>query len=806
MWYADSFKQDFYLALRIFRKRPGYTFFAVTLLALILGVNGAVFSIINSVLLRPLPFQDAGKLVAIWESNPAKGRAQEPVSLPDFSDWQTQTKTMSQIAAMRPSIVQVSAENQKTEAHAGIVSDGIFRVLAVQPLAGRTFQNGDDVPQGSRLTIISESFWKHQFGRDNNIVGRGMVVDNALYTVIGVVPDIEVPNLGHPDLWLPMHVGFSREAANLNNRSYRFLAVIGRMNDKSNLSQVQAELSALAANIAKEFPTTNPGEGATAVALRDQVTGHVRDPLLILWAAVGLLLLLGCANIANLIIARALARQHDIAVRLALGCSRARLISQLIIENGLVAFAGGVLGISFAYGLIEVLAKVGPTSLPRFSEVSLDAVTCLFIAGLAFLITIIFGVAPAIATRDAHASEALKESKQGGMGARSNRLIGAGLMGSETVLSLILLICAGLAGRSFLALSSIHLGFSPDNVVTANLIPYSSGDTAHLSATYDEIVTRLATTPGVVSVGASQALPLGTSNWMTSFQVVGQAPELSQTVTSYGRVAGDYFGTMRIGLIAGRYLTAKDRLDSPHVAVVNEAFVARFLHSQNPLGKQLAIWDADPPYEIVGVVANATQRRLEAAAEPLVYLPYSQHPQGSIALVVGTTGNAVNMAGVIRHEINAVDSSMRIQSLTTMDNLLSSYLAVPRYSSLILTAFAIFAAFISGLGIYAVTSHRTIQRRPEIGVRIALGAAPASIIRLVLVECITITACAIAVGLGFSILISKFMRGIIYGISMIDSVTFIVAPLLILIISTAAAYSPARRASHADPLQSLRSE
>jgi len=379
-------------------------------------------------------------------------------------------------------------------------------------------------------------------------------------------------------------------------------------------------------------------------------------------------------------------------------------------------------------------------------------------------------------------------------------------MGSETVLSLVLLICAGLAGRSFLALSSIRLGFSPDGIITATLIPYSSADAAHLSVSYDKIVARLATAPGIVSVGASQALPFGTSNWMTSFQIVGQPPELSRTVTSYGRVAGDYFGTMRIGLIAGRYLTGKDQFNSPHVAVVNEAFVARFLHSQNPLGKQLAIWDAEPPYEIVGVVANTTQRRIEAAPEPAIYLPYAQHPQGSIALVVGTAGNAAGMANLIRHEISAVDSNMRVQSLTTMNNLLSSYLAVPRYSSILLTAFAIFAAFISGLGIYAVTSHRAIQRRPEIGVRIALGAAPASIVRLVLIECITITACAIVVGLGSSILISKFMRGLIYGIPVIDPVTFIAAPVLILIISTAAAYSPARRASHADPLQALRSE
>ncbi|HKV41693.1 MAG TPA: ABC transporter permease, partial [Blastocatellia bacterium] len=783
MRYWDSFKQDLYFSLRIVRKRPGYTFFAVVLLALIIGVNGAVFSIIQGVLLRPLPFPGADRLVAIWESNPGQGRARDPVSFPDFASWREQAKSLSGIAAMRATLVEVSSGNRKSEARAGIVSDGIFSVLAVHPLIGRTFQTGDDTPGGPMLTAISESFWASRFNRDRNVIGQQIAVDDALFTIVGVVPDSDLPSLGRPDLWLPMFAGYRRETANLNNRSYRFLAVIGRTAAKASEQQAQAELNTISASLAKQFPATNAGEGAAVLSLRDQVTGTVRDPLLALCAAVALLLLLGCANIASLITARALARRREVAVRLALGCSRGRLISQLLVENGLVAFAGGACGAVLTYYLLALLAKLGPKTLPRLAEVRLDASTCLFIIALCSLMTVFFGLAPALVARGAQAPESLKDNRQGAVGGRSNRSITFVLMGGETVLSLILLIGAGLAVRSFLALSSVRLGFSPEGVVTANLVPYSSRDSAKLSITYDEIVARLMSSPDVAAAGASQALPLSASTWVTSFQITDKPAGPSPTIANYGRVAGDYFGAMRIGLVQGRYLNSGDRLNSPHVAVVNEAFVARYFQRENPIGKQLAIWDSDAPYEIVGVVTNTTQRRLEVSPDPAFYIPYAQHPEGSMALVVRAKGDPAALSGLIRREVAAVAPSMRILAQTTFDNLLSSYLAGARYSSLLLTAFAIFAACIAGLGIYAITSHRVVQRRPEIGVRMALGAAPASVVRLVIFECISVTGCAIAAGMGLAALLSRFMGGLLYGVPPIDPITFIAAPALILIVS-----------------------
>jgi putative ABC transport system permease protein len=803
MFHPDSLKQDFHFAFRILRKRPGYTLFAVVLLGLIVGVNGAVFSIINGVLLRPLPLPESGRLVAIWENNARKSRQQEPVSLPDFSDWREHTRTLSQIAAMRTKLVDFGAGDQKSEARAGVVTDSFFSLLQVSPVVGRTFQKGDDVAQGDRLAVLSESFWASRFGRDSNIVGRSVVVDDALFTIIGVAPDVEIPNMGHPDLWLTMFAGFSRQLANLNDRSYRFLAVMGRIASGVGQRQVQAELDTVSANLAKQFPTTNEGEGAVAISLLEQATGSVREPLLVLWAAVGLLLLLGCANIANLIVAHALARRRETAVRLALGCSRGRLTLQLLIENGLVAFAGGVFGTILAFVLLGALARLAPQGLPRLSEVRLDAGTFLFIMAITSLTTIVFGLVPALAARNTNAMESLKDGRQvaGGF----NRFIGFGLMGSEIVLSLVMFIGAGLAVRSFVALSSVRLGFSPDRVLTANLVPTGT-DPAQLSITYDNILSRLGAVPGINSAGASQALPFGASNWMTSFAIVGQATEANRPVTGYGRVAGDYFSTMRIGLIAGRYLTSVDRRDSPHVAVVNEAFVTKYLRSENPLGKRLAIWDGEAPYEIVGVVANTTQRRLEVSNEPVFYIPYAQHPQGTIGLAVRTEGDPGALSTTVRQEIKTAAPSVRVQALTTMENQLSSYLAVNRYSSLLLTSISIIAGLISALGIYAVTSRRAVQRKPELAIRVALGATPASVVSLVLLECIRVTGCAIVLGLGAAAMLSRLMRGFIYGVRFLDPLTFMAAPLLILMVSAAAAYFPSRRASHVDPLEGLRAE
>ncbi len=806
--WLDSIRHDTRLAVRTLFKNPGFTTFTVATLALAIGVNTALFTIVNAVLLRALPFRDAGRLVAIWSTNTAQGRPRDPVSFPDFEDWR-HVQALSAISPVRGGAMTVTSDRGESSiALSALASASLLSMLGVNPIVGRSFTPAEDQFGAPRVAILSESYWREHFGGDRGVLGRTLRVEDDACVVIGVIPDIELPTVGRPAVWVPLSVGldYRRQAGDLANRSNRFLAVIGRLAPNASFERAQAELSAVAAQAATAYPNSNKGVGVAVVSLQEQATGSVRAPLLALFVAVGLLLLMACANLANMMLARVLARRREVAVRIALGCGRGRLVQETLTQNVVLAIAGGGCGLVLAQWLMTALVTVAPKSLPRMSELHLDGRVFAFTALVSAMTAVLFGLGQIAAIASADPNRWLKESDRAGGGGRGHGRLRSALLATEIALSVTLLIGAGLALRSFWALGTVPLGFDPEQLLAVTVTPPATAAPPRQAAAYDEMLRRIGAIPGVESVGATQALPLRSTSWDTSFKIVNRPPTPNRLIVGYARVAGDYLRTMRVPLRRGRLFTEFDRADAPRVTVVNDAFAARYFPNENPLGARLIIWEEDPPFEIVGVVANTTQRRLDVAPDAMIYLPYAQRPRGAMTLIARTNLAPGPLAAAVRREVAAAAPGQRLGEFVSVRELLDTSLAPRRYPAMLLTFFALLAGALAALGVYAVTAYSVTQRTAEIGVRLALGARPSSAVRLVLRQCLQVALCGVIVGAAGARALTGVMRGLIFGISANDPVTFAAVPLLLLAVALLAAYVPARRASRVDPLIALRHE
>ena len=800
--------QDLRYALRMIRRSPGFTAVAVLALGIGIGANTAIFSVVDAVLLRPLPFPQPGRLVMAWENKPALGIRKNVVSFPNYQDWRDQNRVFESISPLKSTAVTLTGDQEAAMFEGAVVSASLFPMLGTKPIAGRVFLPEEDRPGANRVVVMSRSLWQNRFGADTTVVGRELLLDDKSYTVVGIVPDLKLPSFMKPLIWLPLSAGAEqwREIGSLVDRDVHFLSVIARIKPGVSLTRAQAEMNTIAGRLAAAYTKSNEGWGVSLVPLHEEIAGDVRPALLVLLSAVGFVLLIACANVANLLLARAALRRKEIALRAALGAGRARILRQLLTESALLSVLGGTVGLMLALWGIELVIQLSPQDIPRLSEIRVDRDALAFTALLSLIAGLLFGIAPGLRASRVDLNQSLKENDRAATGVIRHRRLRRALVVSEIALSVTLVIGAGLAIRSFLLLSEVNPGFQGEHVLTAPLILTRDLASARRVAFYDEVLRRVAALPGVEAAGACQVLPLSNNNWTVSFALEGRRPTADQPEVNYRRVAGEYFRALRIPLLNGRFFTDLDRGRATGVIIVNDAFARRFLPGENPVGARGRLCIDCPPLEIVGVVGNISQQRLDIAPRPELYVPYSQNPRASLTLVARTSVEPDTLAAAIRREVSAVDKNQPATSITGMQKFVDNSIAPRRFNMHLLGAFAAMALALAAIGIYGVMAYSVAQRSHEIGIRMALGARSADVLRMVLRDAVFLGSIGIAIGVAGALALTRLMTNLLYGVKATDPATFFVVSLLLAVVAVLAAFVPARRASRVDPMVALRYE
>jgi putative ABC transport system permease protein len=814
----DTLLQDVRYGLRTFIKKPGLTAIILLALALGIGANTAIFSVVNAVLLRPLPFQDPAQLVMVWSYNQQLMREGMPVSAADFIDWQARSESFSEMAAFHSQAFNLTDGVEPERAGGVRVSANIFSLLGVGAARGRVFTPDEDRPGNNRVVVISDGLWKRRYASDPNVLGSTIALNGEGYTVVGVMPEgFEFPRRTdlpagfqfpeHPDLWTPL--ALTPEQA--QNRGRHYMAVVARLKPGVSAGQAGAEMVSITGQLEQQYPNSNTNMGAELVPLHNQIVGKVRKALLLLLAAVGLVLLIACANVANLLLARAASRRKEVSIRMALGASRWRLVRQFMTESLLLSIAGGALGLLVAVWGIDSLIAVAPADLPRLDEVSLDGRVVAFTLGLSVLTGILFGLAPALQSSKSDLNETLKEGgRSQAAGAVQNHLRRL-LVVAEVALALVLLVSSGLMIKSFVQLLWVDPGFDPKNVVTVNvgLSPARYTEPHKRAAFFEQLLGRVESLPGVESAGAVYPLPMSGAEEGMGFSIEGQPPPQPGERRSCNPrwVTSGYFKAMGIALASGRYFTEQDAAESPRVAIINEAAAERYFPGEDPLGKRVRIgFRGETPREIVGVVKDVKHAALDEAAMMELYVPHAQWPSSFLTLVVRSSSDAASLPAAIRGEVLAIDSQQPVHDVKTMEQLLSGTMAQRRFNMLLLGIFAAVALVLAALGIYGVISYSVTERTHEIGVRMALGAQRKDILSMVVTQGMVPALAGVAIGLGAAFALTRFISSLLYGVSASDFTTFASIPLLLAFVALVACYIPARRATKVDPMVALRYE
>jgi putative ABC transport system permease protein len=796
--------QDLRYGVRMLLKQKGVTAIAVLTLALGIGANTAIFSVVNGVLLKPLPYREPEQLMMVWESFPG---SQENMVMPaNFADWRTQNRVFTDMAAWVGKTLNLSGSGEPEKLEGLRVTANLFSLLGVQPSLGRTFLPEEDQPGANQVALISHGLWQRRFAGAAEAIGSRVLLDGTEFTIIGVMP----PKFHFPArqqvIWIPL--ALSPEQINARVAAH-YLSVIARRQPDVTESQAQTEMSALAARLEKQYPQTNVTIGARTVPLKEQMVGDLRQALLILFAAAGFVLLVACTNVANLLLFRAAVRQKEVAVRLALGAGRERLMRQLLTESLLLALLGGGLGLLLALWGVSALVSVAPERLALADKVTVDWSVLGFTLAASALTGVIFGLFPAFQATRLDLNEALKEggrdAAQGRSGVRSLLVV------VEVALALILMTGAGLMINSFLRLRQVDAGFKAERLLTMEIDPTLARYPNHstLAAFYDQLLDRIAAMPGVESASVVTRLPLTATSGHYMFSTESQtgwkyAGALPSTISP------GYFQTMGIPLLRGRAFTAQDNPQTESVAIINEAMAQRAWPSQDPLGKRIRMYPYNataPTLAVVGVVKDVKQSELQIAARPQVYRSYTQvssYPPRD--LVIKTRTEPLGLAAAIRAAIQMVDKDQPISNIRTMEQILTASLAEQRFNMLLLASYAALALVLAAVGIYGVMSYLVTQHTREIGIRLALGAQARDVLRLVVGQGLTLTCVGIGIGLAGARGLLRLLKTLLFEVSTTDPLTFAGIAFLLFNVALLACWLPARRAAKVDPLVALRYE
>ncbi len=805
----DTLFQDVRYAIRMLRKSPGFTFVAAITLALGIGANTTIFSAMNAVVFQPFSFQNQDRLVMLWERHFEMGYTRGSVAPGNFNDWREQDQTFDQIVAINQSYFDIT-EGDQPERYAGYkVSAAFFDLFGVKPLLGRTFTPEEGQPGRNEVVVLKHSLWLNRFSADPEIVGKTISLNGKNFNCVGVMgPEFNFPFNGG-EMWTPL-VFDSKEQT---NRSNHYLQVLGLLKPGVTIERATEDMNRIAQRAALDHPDTNSGKGVHIVSMtKDAVRGaSMYSPVML--AAVGFVLLIACANVANLLLVRAATRHKEIAIRLAMGAGRFRLIRQLLTESLLLALLGGAFGLLLSVWGVDAIARGIPDDfsklIPGWQHLGIDKTALVFTIIVSLVTGLIFGLAPALQATKLNFSEALKEGGKGSAGKGASNRARSMLVVSEIALSLVLLISAGLMIRSFVELLRSDLGINPTSVLTMQIsLPNEKYSPFEQRVNfYQQLMDRVSALPGVLKAGATSNLPMGGNNNSTFILSAGQTvfPQNKRPETNFRTVTPDYFAAIGTRISRGRNFTEADRPDGPRVALVNEAFVNQFFAAREPVGEQFKI-DNGKPIEIIGVVANVMNNDLDNITEPDMYVPYAQDSWRSMSLVVRMSADPNQIASAVRSEVSAIDKTLPVFNIKAMQQVIGERLSPKRLATVLIGFFGLIALMLASVGIYAVMSYAVSQRTHEIGIRMALGAQPRDIFRLVVGQGILLTAIGLLIGLAGAFAMTRAMSQILYGVTATDPLTFIGISLLLAGIALLACYIPARKATKVDPMVALRHE
>ncbi|HEX5707633.1 MAG TPA: ABC transporter permease [Pyrinomonadaceae bacterium] len=815
-----TLSQDLRYALRGLWKSPSFALVSVIVLALGIGANTAIFSVVNAVVLRPLPYKDPETLVAVWETMP--GNDERSVAPGNFADWRIESRAFEQLAAYSSAALNLTSDGDPERLSGAAVTPNFFDTLGVAPALGRAL-TPEDGAREEAVVVLGHGLWQRRFGADARAVGRTLTLDGKPYEVVGVMPQgFAFPE--RAELWVAGQRGSAvppslsaqfPESDLAASRDIHIYSAVGRLRAGVTSDEARAELSAVMGRLADEHPDTNEGLGANVVPLHRQLVGDVRATLYILLGAVALVLLIACTNVANLLLARATRRERELAIRIALGAGRARLVRQMLTESLLLSLAGGALGLLVALWGIDLFVSLSPGDIPRLGEVGLDARLLGFTLVVSLATGVGFGLLPALQATRLDPQIALREGGAKATEGRRRRRARNLLVVSEIALAQLLLVGAGLLMLSFLRLQAVNPGFDAENVLTARvaLPPAKYGDTAKKVAFYDAVLERLRALPGVRSAGLVMNLPLGGSRMNRGFVVEGR-PEAraDENVTvDYQVVSRDYFETMRIPVRSGRGFTDADTPESPRAALVSESMARKYFPGEDPVGKRIAFGDAKRAESwrtIVGVVGDVRHASMDAQPFPGAYTLYGQDKESwsRVAFVVRTEADPKGLAAAVRREILAVDPQQPVSNIQTMEETLSASIKRPRFVTALLGVLASVALALAVVGIYGLMSYTVTERTHEIGVRMALGAQTRDVLRLIVGEGLWLTVAGVGCGLVGALILTRLMSKLLYGVSATDAATFAAVSLVLATVALVACFIPARRATKVDPMVALRYE
>jgi len=813
-FWLETLWADLRYGLRMMLRSPGFTLIAILTLALGIGANTAIFSVVYAALLRPLPYPAADQLVIVFEAKPQQDIKKTGASYPNFEVWRRESRAFSELAGNATHDLTLTGQGEPFLVETGVVTPEIFTLLGINPLLGRTFVPDDGKRGAPPVVILNEKLWRDRFGADPKIIGTSISLDKRSFTVVGVMPaGFRSPVLGpKQEIWIPL-VDDPLFGGWMERRGGHWLVVLGRLKPGLSIAQAQAEMAPICESLAKESPAENEGWTSRIVPLQAELTGDAKPALIVLWGAVGLVLLIACANVANLLLTRATSRSKEIAVRLALGAGRARIVRQLLTESAALGVFGGIAGILLAYWGVQGLGAFLPGEFTQFGAIGMESRVLAFALVLSIVASFVFGLAPALFAAKSDLQSSFRESGARTGEGRSHRRLRSLFAGMEIALAMVVLIAAGLLVRSFLRLTSVNLGFNPQRLVKAEVdLPQFEYSTAQQWTNFSgELLARLQAQPGMKDTAIAIPLPLANGFVNLGFAIEGEPnlPSSRARTADYVSVSPEYFRVMSIPLLRGRSFSQEDIPSAPRVAIISQSFARIYFPNQDPLRKRLVFGfppNPDIAREIVGIVGDV--RDVSAAQDPgpMMYVPYAQAPFWGAVIVTRTNLSGSAVAAAIRREVRQIDADLPVTDIASFPDALEATQAEPRFRTLLFGLFGLLALILAAVGIYAVVSFSVAQRTQEIGIRMSLGAQPRQVLGLVVGSGLKLALFGIAAGGGAALGLTRLMAALLFGVAPTDPWTFAIVAILLAGVALAACYMPARRAMKVDPIVALRYE